>query len=213
MYGWGQCPFALTMHYTSRLHSLLHCARKLKVCTSIARPFARPCLSFSYIKTTRFTILVIIICQIMSKEVQLSLEHLFQLEFVLLPLYLFRCSSWLLSNVQAFFRFSISFQMSAAWTYLGYGVFMNYMHIVQHWISSVSMLILVSQKTKLFRRQKKQVCTTVAAFFIIIFTVPIFELIKASNSRISFFKSFLKIVLLLLTRFCTSECVSAKPLI
>jgi len=78
--------------------------------------------------------------------------------------------------------------------------------------SSVSVQILVSQKTKLFRRHKKQISTTVAAFFIIIFTVPIFELIKISNSRISFFKSFLKIVLSLLTKFCTSECVRAKPL-
>jgi len=68
-------------------------------------------------------------------------------------------------------------------------------------------------RTKLFRRHKKQISTTVAAFFIIIFSAPIFELINTINSRISFFKSFLKIVLLLLTRFCTSECVRAKPLI
>jgi len=74
--------------------------------------------------------------------------------------------------------------------------------LYNYYITSVSVQILVSQKTKLFRRHKKHICTTVAAFFIVIFTVPVFELIKTSNSRISFFKSFLKVVLLLLTRFC-----------
>jgi len=67
-------------------------------------------------------------------------------------------------------------------------------------------------KTKLFRRHRKQISTTVAAFFIVIFSAPIFELIEKIYSRISCFKSFLKVALLLRTRFCTSN-VSVQNLL